>query len=263
MPSLTETLRGAGHRPRAPEGRAPGRRGAAAEVAAGVLRGHRDPGRSHARHQPARRPGRLRRALPRGRPHGALRARRRLAAVRGARPRRQLRHRRPTPSSSSTSCTTPPGWSSASAGATRTSSSRSSASTSCTSSDATRQAAVRAGAAPERQRAGKAKRYADLLTTALGVRYNPADYLFDLDDGFYSARYLRAWAFEAQLRRRLEADFGREWFLSAEAGARLKRLWSHGAAPSGRGAGARNWLFRPRFRAALRRAEYVKRRTIC
>jgi len=74
----------------------------------------------------------------------------------------------------------------------------------------------------------KSKRYADLLTTFLGVRYNPADYLFDVDDGFYCARYLRAWAFEAQLRRHLESDFGRQWFLSVEAGARLRRLWAMG-----------------------------------
>ena len=74
----------------------------------------------------------------------------------------------------------------------------------------------------------KSKRYADLLTTCLGVRYNPADHLFDVDDSFYCARYLRAWAFEAQLRQRLEADFGEQWFLSAEAGKRLKRLWSMG-----------------------------------
>ena len=74
----------------------------------------------------------------------------------------------------------------------------------------------------------KAKRYADLLTAHLGVRYNPADYLFDVDDGFYCARYLRAWAFEAQLRRYLEDRFGGQWFLSARAGARLKRLWAMG-----------------------------------
>jgi hypothetical protein len=74
----------------------------------------------------------------------------------------------------------------------------------------------------------KAKRYADLLTIHMGVRYNPADYLFDVDDGFYSARYLRAWAFEAQLRRRLTDEFGEQWFLNAKAGRRLKRLWSMG-----------------------------------
>jgi len=74
----------------------------------------------------------------------------------------------------------------------------------------------------------KAKRYCDLLTSCLGARYNAADYLFDVDDGFYCARYLRAWMFEAQLRRRLEEDFGREWFLRREAGARLIELWSLG-----------------------------------
>jgi hypothetical protein len=74
----------------------------------------------------------------------------------------------------------------------------------------------------------KSKRYADLLTTCLGIRYNAADYLFDVDDGFYAARYLRAWAFEAQLRRRLQEDFGEQWFFKTEAGTYLKRLWSMG-----------------------------------
>ncbi|MGA2286118.1 MAG: hypothetical protein ABSG55_07615 [Dehalococcoidia bacterium] len=74
----------------------------------------------------------------------------------------------------------------------------------------------------------RAKRYADLLTAHLAVRYSPADYLFDVDDGFYCARYLRAWAFEAQLRRRLQTDVGDGWFLSPKAGKRLKALWSMG-----------------------------------
>jgi hypothetical protein len=74
----------------------------------------------------------------------------------------------------------------------------------------------------------KAKRYADLLTSFLGVRYNAADYLFDVDDGFYAARYLRAWAFEAQLRKRLQATFGGEWFLKRKAGDFLKHLWVKG-----------------------------------
>ena len=74
----------------------------------------------------------------------------------------------------------------------------------------------------------KAKRYADLLTAALGVRYTGEDYLFDVDDGFYCARYLRAWIFEAQLRRHVVAQFGSEWFLQAEAGAYLRGLWAQG-----------------------------------
>ncbi|MPZ22176.1 MAG: hypothetical protein GEU28_01215 [Dehalococcoidia bacterium] len=72
------------------------------------------------------------------------------------------------------------------------------------------------------------KLYADLLTTHVGVRYTPVDYLSDLDDGFYAARYLRAWIFEAQVRRTLEDRHGIEWFRSAEAGADIKSWWSFG-----------------------------------
>ena len=74
----------------------------------------------------------------------------------------------------------------------------------------------------------RAKRYSDLLTAALGVRYAPQDYLFDVDDGFYCARYLRAWIFEAQVRRYLESEFGEAWFRSARAGRLLKGLWRLG-----------------------------------
>ncbi|OGO53114.1 MAG: hypothetical protein A2148_11395 [Chloroflexi bacterium RBG_16_68_14] len=72
------------------------------------------------------------------------------------------------------------------------------------------------------------KRYADLLTAHVGVRYSPADYLSDLDDGFYCARYLRAWIFEAQLRSVFERRWGEEWFAVPEAGAALRELWSLG-----------------------------------
>ena len=74
----------------------------------------------------------------------------------------------------------------------------------------------------------KPKRYADHLTASLGVRYSAEDYLFDVDDGFYCARYLRAWMLEAQIRRYLEGEFGDRWFESAKAGARLRTLWSWG-----------------------------------
>ena len=72
------------------------------------------------------------------------------------------------------------------------------------------------------------KRYADLLTAHVGVRYSPEDYLSDLDDGFYCARYLRAWTFDAQLRAYFVRRWGDEWFAQPEAGAALRELWSHG-----------------------------------
>ena len=75
---------------------------------------------------------------------------------------------------------------------------------------------------------GRQKRYADLLTAACGVRYSPEDYLFDVDGAYYCARYLRAWIFDAQMRRMLGDRFGPEWFARPEAGAALIELWSHG-----------------------------------
>jgi hypothetical protein len=74
----------------------------------------------------------------------------------------------------------------------------------------------------------KPKRYADLLTASLGVRCSAEDYLFDVDDGFYCARYLRAWILDAQIRRHLEQEFGPRWFERPRAGAYLRTLWSWG-----------------------------------
>jgi hypothetical protein len=78
----------------------------------------------------------------------------------------------------------------------------------------------------------KSKRYADLLTASLGVRYSAEDYLSDVDDGFYCARYLRAWILEAQVRHHLEQKFSNRWFESREAGAHLRSLWSRGQSHS-------------------------------
>jgi hypothetical protein len=74
----------------------------------------------------------------------------------------------------------------------------------------------------------KGKRYADLLTAHVGVRYAPEDYLSDVDDGFYCARYIRAWMFEAQVRSALTRRCGETWFTNEEAGSLVRELWSHG-----------------------------------
>jgi hypothetical protein len=75
---------------------------------------------------------------------------------------------------------------------------------------------------------GHQKRYADLLTAATGVRYAPEEYLFDVDDAYYCARYLRAWILDSQLRLMLRERYGNAWFARPEAGAKLIDLWSHG-----------------------------------
>ncbi|MBC7081879.1 MAG: hypothetical protein H5T95_00095 [Firmicutes bacterium] len=72
------------------------------------------------------------------------------------------------------------------------------------------------------------REYASLLTEALKVRYPESDYLADVDDGFYVARYLRAWIFEAHLRHFLMKRFGERWYAYAETGAALRELFSEG-----------------------------------
>src|ERR1044071_2305321 len=56
--------------------------------------------------------------------------------------------------------------------------------------------------------AGSSKLYAELQTSATKFKTDAAEFLFDLDDSFYSANYLRAWAFEVLLRDYLKTRFG-------------------------------------------------------
>jgi hypothetical protein len=74
--------------------------------------------------------------------------------------------------------------------------------------------------------------YADSLRAATGFRYRPDAYLADMDEGFYSADYLRAWIRTAQLRAYLHAHIGADWWQSRETGAFLRELFSEGTRPS-------------------------------
>jgi hypothetical protein len=76
------------------------------------------------------------------------------------------------------------------------------------------------------------RRYVELLGNATKVEPSPANYLADIDAGFYVYSYLRSWAFEAQLRDHLRARFGTDWFASREAGSLLRELWEEGQRPT-------------------------------
>lgn len=76
--------------------------------------------------------------------------------------------------------------------------------------------------------AKSAEVYAELQTAATRFKTEPAEFLFDLDDSFYSASYLRAWAFEVSLREHLKTRFGARWWASRRAGDFLKELWETG-----------------------------------
>ena len=71
-------------------------------------------------------------------------------------------------------------------------------------------------------------RYVELLSDALKIEVTPVNYLADVDEGFYVSSYLRAWAFEAQLRSYLKEKFGSRWFATRQAGALLRELWAEG-----------------------------------
>jgi hypothetical protein len=75
-------------------------------------------------------------------------------------------------------------------------------------------------------------RYVELLGDALKVNPSDSDYLADIDDGFYASNYLRAWAFEAQLRAFLREKFGNAWFTRKDAGSLIRELWSEGQKPT-------------------------------
>jgi hypothetical protein len=74
------------------------------------------------------------------------------------------------------------------------------------------------------------ERYAQTLTGNLGFRYASDGWLDDVDPGFYSSQYLRAWMLEAQLRERWRARHGDRWWRPGAAGDELRALWSLGQA---------------------------------
>jgi hypothetical protein len=71
-------------------------------------------------------------------------------------------------------------------------------------------------------------RYVELLGQALKIEPPPANYLADIDSGFYVSSYLRAWGFEAQLRSYFRERFGSRWFATRDAGSLLRELWGEG-----------------------------------
>jgi len=75
-------------------------------------------------------------------------------------------------------------------------------------------------------------RYVELLTEATKVEPAAADYLGDIDAGFYASEYLRAWALESQLRAHLRERYGNAWFARREAGSLLRELWAEGQKPT-------------------------------
>jgi hypothetical protein len=86
---------------------------------------------------------------------------------------------------------------------------------------------------------GTAEGYEEHLTSATGIRYRADSYLSDMDAGFYSADYLRAWIRSAQLRRHLVAEVGDGWWHDPRTGELLSELFREGTRPSSEDVAAR------------------------
>ena len=74
--------------------------------------------------------------------------------------------------------------------------------------------------------------YQERLTEATGVRYDERGYLSDMDAGFYSADYLRAWIRSSQLREHLRREVGEDWWRSGATGEILRALFAEGTRPT-------------------------------
>ena len=71
-------------------------------------------------------------------------------------------------------------------------------------------------------------RYAELMTDAARVRFDGTERLRSLDNAFHSADFLRASAFESQMREYLKTRFGERWWASRKAGETLIDIWNTG-----------------------------------
>jgi hypothetical protein len=74
--------------------------------------------------------------------------------------------------------------------------------------------------------------YEERLTAATGIRYPAANHLADMDAGFYSADYLRAWIRSAQVRAYLRREVGQDWWRLDGTGELLRDLFREGTRPT-------------------------------
>jgi hypothetical protein len=86
---------------------------------------------------------------------------------------------------------------------------------------------------------GTSEGYADRLTEATGYVYRADGFVADMDAGFYSADYLRAWIRSAQVRSYLIGEVGEEWWRDQTTGDLLRKLFWEGTQPSSEDVAAR------------------------
>ena len=79
---------------------------------------------------------------------------------------------------------------------------------------------------------GTEEGYAEWLGDATGLVYRSDAFLADMDAGFYSADYLRAWIRSAQLKEHFVNAVGPDWWCRRETGDFLRDVFREGTRPS-------------------------------
>ncbi|MDZ4209620.1 MAG: hypothetical protein U1C56_00405 [Candidatus Curtissbacteria bacterium] len=70
--------------------------------------------------------------------------------------------------------------------------------------------------------------YSKNLQRTTGFITKRENWLADMDGGFYSADYLRAWISAAQIHDYIKRKFGKKWFVNGKTGEFLRKLYSRG-----------------------------------
>ncbi|MEK6961498.1 MAG: hypothetical protein AABX47_10105 [Nanoarchaeota archaeon] len=74
--------------------------------------------------------------------------------------------------------------------------------------------------------------YCDMLSKACKVKIHPINWASDVDGGYYSADYLRAWMLEVQLQQHMRKSYGKDWMHKTAAGDFLLKLWKDANKPT-------------------------------
>ena len=104
---------------------------------------------------------------------------------------------------------------------------------------------------------GVAEEYAERLSGGTLFRYDPEQYLIDVDPGFYAARYLRAWQLEAGLSQLLTTRYDEDWWRNPRAGTFVQHLMSRGQAEPAHQMAAEHFDHELSFAPCARRLEAI------
>jgi hypothetical protein len=98
--------------------------------------------------------------------------------------------------------------------------------------------------------------YVSLLSDATGFEYDGADAFVDVDPGYYSARYLRAWQLQSILNEQLTSRFDVDWFRNPNAGPWIAReLFAQGQRENAEEIAARAGAEKLSFEPLVRKIE--------